>query len=150
MALVSCFNILQVIKQNRKKYNTVLSLSCIYSTQKMSIRTFCTSRFKQIDIYFSFLPWQVPLESFRRPGPTRIPKPKGHSAVKGANSGAQTALNHGKCVQQPQPPTKSWSRLFIMKKKTSPVFLFWCCNETLYLVYVYCENFWPLCLWCWM
>ncbi|XP_056591376.1 filamin A-interacting protein 1-like isoform X1 [Triplophysa dalaica] len=42
----------------------------------------------------------VPLESFRRPGPTRIPKPKGHnSAAKGSNSGAQTALNHGKRVQ---------------------------------------------------
>ncbi|XP_073732525.1 filamin A-interacting protein 1-like [Misgurnus anguillicaudatus] len=43
----------------------------------------------------------VPLESFRRPGPTRIPKPKG--AAKSSNSSAQSALTHGKCVQQPQP-----------------------------------------------
>ncbi|XP_073681700.1 filamin A-interacting protein 1-like isoform X1 [Garra rufa] len=40
----------------------------------------------------------MPLESFRRSGPTRIPKPKGCSAAKGSNSGVQTPLNSGKCV----------------------------------------------------
>ncbi|XP_035533565.1 filamin A-interacting protein 1-like isoform X1 [Morone saxatilis] len=34
----------------------------------------------------------IPLEAFRRPGPTRIPKPKGYSSQKGTNS---TAANVG-------------------------------------------------------
>ncbi|KTG42673.1 hypothetical protein cypCar_00037554 [Cyprinus carpio] len=38
----------------------------------------------------------MPLESFRRPGPTRIPKPKGYSAAKGSNSSVQTPLDSGK------------------------------------------------------
>ncbi|XP_026110926.1 filamin A-interacting protein 1-like isoform X2 [Carassius auratus] len=46
----------------------------------------------------------MPLESFRRPGPTRIPKPKG------SNSAVQTPLNSGKCVSNSlnlNQPTKS-------------------------------------------
>ncbi|XP_059385983.1 filamin A-interacting protein 1-like isoform X1 [Carassius carassius] len=46
----------------------------------------------------------MPLESFRRPGPTRIPKPKG------SNSAVQTPLNSGKCVSNNpnlNQPTKS-------------------------------------------
>uniref|UniRef100_A0A8C2KG98 Filamin A interacting protein 1 like n=1 Tax=Cyprinus carpio TaxID=7962 RepID=A0A8C2KG98_CYPCA len=53
----------------------------------------------------------MPLESFRRPGPTRIPKPKGYSAAKGSNSSVQTPLDSGKCVSNNlnlmNQPTKS-------------------------------------------
>ncbi|XP_052425773.1 filamin A-interacting protein 1-like isoform X1 [Carassius gibelio] len=53
----------------------------------------------------------MPLESFRRPGPTRIPKPKGFSAAKGSNISVQTPLNSGKCVSNNlnlmNQPTKS-------------------------------------------
>ncbi|XP_028984409.1 filamin A-interacting protein 1-like isoform X1 [Betta splendens] len=35
----------------------------------------------------------IPLEAFRRPGPTRIPKPKGYSSLKGSSS--PTAANMG-------------------------------------------------------
>ncbi|XP_048027884.1 filamin A-interacting protein 1-like [Megalobrama amblycephala] len=50
----------------------------------------------------------MPLESFRRSGPTRIPKPKGCSAAKAV----QTPLNSGKCVSNNNlnmmnQPTKS-------------------------------------------
>ena len=42
---------------------------------------------------------QIPLEAFRRPGPTRIPKPKGFSSQKGTNtaglqSKSQPPQNH--------------------------------------------------------
>ncbi|KPP79991.1 filamin A-interacting protein 1-like, partial [Scleropages formosus] len=44
----------------------------------------------------------VPLEAFRHPGPTRIPKPKGHSGLKGMN----TAVRPGQCRQQPAGPVQ--------------------------------------------
>lgn len=36
---------------------------------------------------------QIPLEGFRRPGPTRIPKPKGFCSQKGTNGTAAAAAN---------------------------------------------------------
>ncbi|XP_044200548.1 filamin A-interacting protein 1-like isoform X2 [Thunnus albacares] len=43
----------------------------------------------------------IPLEAFRRPGPTRIPKPKGYSSQKGTNS---TNLGLQNKAQPPQTP----------------------------------------------
>ncbi|XP_053170701.1 filamin A-interacting protein 1-like isoform X2 [Scomber japonicus] len=43
----------------------------------------------------------IPLEAFRRPGPTRIPKPKGYSSQKGTNSTNLGLQNKG---QPPQTP----------------------------------------------
>ncbi|KAI1885384.1 hypothetical protein AGOR_G00219580 [Albula goreensis] len=40
----------------------------------------------------------IPLEAFRRPGPTRIPKPKSYSTAKGANG----VGSNGQCRGQPQ------------------------------------------------
>ncbi|XP_030637351.1 filamin A-interacting protein 1-like [Chanos chanos] len=62
----------------------------------------------------------IPLEAFRRPGPTRIPKPKAYGASKGTNNAAslgqskdstQAAVNSGKSVSNNlnivNHPTKS-------------------------------------------
>lgn len=46
----------------------------------------------------SSFPPQIPIEAFRRPGPTRIPKPKGFSSQKGTHG---TAANLGlQCKSQ--------------------------------------------------
>ncbi|KAJ8004103.1 hypothetical protein DPEC_G00155300 [Dallia pectoralis] len=46
----------------------------------------------------------IPLEAFRQPGPTRIPKPKAYSSQKGANS---TAANPGQSIKGPTQPALS-------------------------------------------
>ncbi|KAJ8397960.1 hypothetical protein AAFF_G00433070 [Aldrovandia affinis] len=44
----------------------------------------------------------IPLEAFRRPGPTRIPKPKSYGTAKGTSTGSS-----GQCRGQPHPPLQS-------------------------------------------
>lgn len=66
---------------------------------------------KDIDPFFLSIYSQIPLEAFRRPGPTRIPKPKAYS-TKGTNSVVnpgqsnkgqpQTALSSEKALQGTQ------------------------------------------------
>ncbi|XP_026157932.1 filamin A-interacting protein 1-like isoform X2 [Mastacembelus armatus] len=47
----------------------------------------------------------IPLEAFRRPGPTKIPKPKGYSSQKGTNSTAANLQNRS-LPPQTQPTTR--------------------------------------------
>lgn len=53
-----------------------------------------------------FVCFQIPVEAFRRPGPTRIPKPKGFSSLKGANSSAANLgqQNKSQSLQPLVPP----------------------------------------------
>ncbi|XP_032412339.1 filamin A-interacting protein 1-like isoform X1 [Xiphophorus hellerii] len=55
----------------------------------------------------------IPLEAFRRPGPTRIPKPKGFGSQKSANS---PAINPG----PPPPPAAGIGREPASRAKNSP------------------------------
>ncbi|XP_034030435.1 filamin A-interacting protein 1-like isoform X2 [Thalassophryne amazonica] len=59
----------------------------------------------------------IPLEAFRRPGPTRIPKPKGYSFQKGTNSttpnqGLQTKVHSGK-----EPPGATSTNLNLISRR---------------------------------
>lgn len=73
-----------------------VSLLFIQPLLHMYSSSLCLCSKSVFQLYNSSVFPQIPLEAFRRPGPTRIPKPKGFSSQKATNTGLQNKSHSGK------------------------------------------------------